>query len=147
MKKNEKLHKNRQQMRCPYCGSPVVFRSADGIYRENSKGAMLYVCSRYPECNAYVRAHPGSNQPMGSLADPELRTLRRRAHYYFDQLHKSGRMSRADAYRWLADKMRTPLKDAHIGNLREYYCKQVIEESRRVLGPQVKEKPERRGAS
>lgn len=147
MKKNKKLHKNRQQMRCPYCGSPVGFRSADGIYRENSKGAMLYVCSRYPECNAYVRAHPGSKQPMGSLADPELRTLRRRAHYYFDQLHKSGRMSRADAYRWLADKIRTPLKDAHIGNLREYYCRQVIEESRRVLGPQVKEKPERRGAS
>ncbi len=84
---------------------------------------------------------------MGSLANHELRTLRRTAHYYFDQLYKSGRMTRQDAYRWLADKMRTPLSEAHIGQFGEYYCKQVIEESRRVLGPQIKEKPERRGAS
>ena len=28
-------------MRCPYCGSPVVYRSADGIYRDNSRGTML----------------------------------------------------------------------------------------------------------
>ena len=142
-----KKHKRKQQMRCPYCGSPVVFRSADGIYKENSSGAMLYVCSRYPECDSYVRAHPGSDAPMGSLANHELRTLRRTAHYYFDQLYKSGRMSREDAYRWLADKMRTPLSEAHIGHCGEYYCKQVIEESRRVLGTRVKEKPERRGAS
>ena len=38
-----------KQMRCPYCGSPVVFRSADGIYRENKEQTMLYVCSGYPE--------------------------------------------------------------------------------------------------
>ena len=47
-------------MRCPYCGAPVVYRSADGIYQNNKNGAMLYVCSRYPECDAYVqigRAH------------------------------------------------------------------------------------------
>ncbi|MFR1477593.1 MAG: zinc-finger-containing protein [Hydrogeniiclostridium mannosilyticum] len=24
-------------MRCPYCGSPVIYRSADGIYHDNSK--------------------------------------------------------------------------------------------------------------
>ena len=63
-----KVTKNKtQRMRCPYCGSPVVLRSADGIYRENSQGAMLYVCSRYPECDAYVKVHPGTNIPMGSL--------------------------------------------------------------------------------
>ena len=147
MKKNKKVHTRKQQMRCPYCGSPVVFRSADGIYRENSNGTMLYVCSRYPECDSYVRAHPGSRQPMGSLANHELRTLRRTAHYYFDQLYKSGRMTRQDAYRWLADKIRTPLAEAHIGWLGEYYCKQVIEESRRILNPKTRPKRERRGAS
>ena len=33
-------------MRCPYCGSPVVLRSADGIYKENHANTKLYVCSR-----------------------------------------------------------------------------------------------------
>ena len=39
MNKNKKKRKgfNGNQMRCPYCGSPVVYRSADGIYRENKK--------------------------------------------------------------------------------------------------------------
>ena len=30
-------------MRCPYCGSPVIYRSADGIYHDNSKKQ----CSMY----------------------------------------------------------------------------------------------------
>lgn len=120
-------------MRCPYCGSPVIFRSADGIYHDNSKGMMLYVCSHYPQCDAYVRVHPGTNIPMGSLANHELRTLRRTAHKYFDQLHKSGYMSKQDAYQWLANLLCAPLSKAHIGYLGEYYCQQVIEESRRLL--------------
>jgi len=56
-------------MRCPYCGSPVVLRSADGIYKENHANTKLYVCSRYPACDAYVRVHEGTNKPVGSLAD------------------------------------------------------------------------------
>ncbi len=127
----KKLRKS--AMRCPYCGSPVIYRSADGIYRNNDKNAMLYVCSRYPECDAYVRVHPGTSIPMGSLADQKLRTLRRTAHRAFDRLYQSGRMSRQDAYRWLADLMCVPLSQAHIGYLGEYYCRQVIQKSRELL--------------
>ena len=105
MKNKKKKRKGFQagSMRCPYCGSPVIFRSADGIYHDNSKGMMLYVCSHYPQCDAYVRVHVGTNIPVGSLANHELRTLRRTAHQYFDQLHQSGYMSKQDAYQWLAD--------------------------------------------
>ena len=79
MKKQKKKRKGFQagSMRCPYCGSPVIYRSADGIYHDNSKKTMLYVCSHYPECDAYVRVHAGTNIPVGSLANHELRTLRR----------------------------------------------------------------------
>lgn len=135
MNKNKKKRKgfNASGMRCPYCGSTVVYRSADGIYRDNSKGAMLYVCTNYPECDAYVRVHAGTNIPVGSLANHELRTLRRTAHHYFDQLHQSGYMSKQDAYQWLADIISAPLSEAHIGHLGEYYCKRVIEESRKIL--------------
>lgn len=99
-KKKKRKGFDRGGMRCPYCGSPVVYRSADGIYRDNSKGTMLYVCSRYPECDSYVRAHTGTNIPVGSMANHELRTLRRTAHHYFDQLYESGYMSKQDAYQW-----------------------------------------------
>lgn len=132
---NKKKRKgfNVSQMRCPYCGSPVVYRSADGIYHENKKGTMLYVCSRYPECDAYVRVHVGTKIPVGSLANREFRTLRRTAHHYFDQLYESGYMSKQEAYQWLADAVMAPLSEAHIGHLGEYYCKQVITESKKVL--------------
>ena len=99
MSKHKNPKNKSQRMRCPYCGSPVVLRSADGNY----------------------------------LANHELRTLRRTAHYYFDQLYKTGRMTRQESYRWLVDKICVPLKDAHIGHLGEYYCKLVIQDSRRLL--------------
>ena len=138
MKNKKKKRKgfNASSMRCPYCGSSVIFRSADGIYHDNSKGIMLYVCSHYPQCDAYVRVHAGTNIPVGSLANHELRTLRRTAHQYFDKLHQSGYMSKQDAYQWLADLICAPLSQAHIGYLGEYYCKQVIEESRKLLNRQ-----------
>ena len=42
-------------------------------------------------------------------------------------------MSKQEAYQWLADLIMAPLSEAHIGHLGEYYCKQVIEESRKLL--------------
>lgn len=119
--------------RCPYCGSSVVFRSADGIYQDNSRGMMLYVCSHYPQCDAYVRTHAGTKIPVGSMANHELRSLRKTAHHYFDQLHKSGFMTKDDAYFWLASIIDAPMSQAHIGYLSEYYCKQVIEKSKEYL--------------
>ncbi|MCL2343141.1 MAG: DUF3268 family zinc-finger domain-containing protein [Firmicutes bacterium] len=118
---------------CPYCGSPVVLRSADGIYKENNASTMLYVCSRYPVCDAYVRVIPGTKTPIGSLANGRLRALRRAAHQYFDRLYLTGIMSRNESYEWLAAMLQAPLSQAHIGYLGEYYCNQVIEESKRML--------------
>jgi len=119
--------------RCPYCGSHSVLRSADGIYRNNDKNTMLYVCSKYPACDSYVRVHPGTKIPMGTMADRQLRALRNEAHRNFDQLHKKGLMSKEDAYLWLASILAAPLGQAHIGYLGEYYCRQVIEASKQQL--------------
>lgn len=131
--KKRKGRTNYSSMRCPYCGASVVYRSSDGIYKNKRERTMLYVCSRYPQCDSYVRVHTGTNIPVGSLANPELRTLRRKAHFYFDRLHKYGLMSKDEAYRWLADLTCTPSAEAHIGMLGEYYCKLVIEESKKLL--------------
>ena len=66
--------------KCPCCGSPVVLRSADGIYKSNPHHVQLYVCSKYPVCDAYVRVIPGTTIPLGTMADKQLRYLRKRAH-------------------------------------------------------------------
>lgn len=130
--KNKGKGINYSTMRCPYCGSSVIYRSADGIYKNNNNGVMLYVCSKFPECDAYVSAHKGTRVPMGVMADGRLRKLRIDAHRAFDKLHESGLMDRRDAYRWLAHVTQTPMNKAHIANLGEYYCKIVIDESRRL---------------
>jgi len=118
---------------CPYCGSPAILRSADGIYKNNSAGAMLYVCSKYPACDSYVRVIPGTKTPAGSLANTALRALRIETHRYFDLLFQTGIMSRNEAYEWLACMLQMPLSQTHIGNLGEYYCRRVIEETKRLI--------------
>ena len=135
MKKSKKKRKGLDggSIRCPYCGSHTILRSADGIYQDNSRGTMLYVCANYPECDSYVRTHTGTKIPVGSLANHELRSLRNTAHHYFDQLYKTGYMPKQDAYLWLASIIDAPLSQAHIGYLSEYYCKIVIEECKKYL--------------
>ena len=125
--------KKNKIVRCPYCGSPAYLRSADGIYKNNRAGAKLYVCSKYPACDSYVRVIPGTKIPAGSLANKALRALRIEAHRYFDLLFQTGIMNRNEAYEWLACMLQMPLSQAHIGYLGEYYCNRVIEETKRLL--------------
>lgn len=132
MKKKKKAV-NYSTMKCPYCGGSVSFRSADGIYKDNSRGTMLYVCKNYPVCDAYVRVKPGTREPIGLMADGKLRALRNTAHHYFDKLHTTGIMTKDEAYRWLAFTISAPQSQAHIGYLGEYYCQRVIDESKRML--------------
>jgi len=118
---------------CPKCGATIVLRSAEGIYKENKNNTMLYICSNYPHCDMYVRTHPGTTKPVGTLADARLRKLRREAHFYFNQLYESGAMTDDDAYTLLMNIVQAPRSKAHIGYLGEYYCQQVIERSQGIL--------------
>ena len=42
-------------------------------------------------------------------------------------------MTKDAAYQWLSDLLCTPPSEAHIGYLGEYYCKKVIDESKKLL--------------
>ncbi len=119
---------NGSQLRCP-CGCQAVLRPLDEV----RPGAMAYVCIRYPRCNSYVMAKPDNLEPMGTLAGPELRRLRREAHIHFNRIYESGLMTKRDAYKWLANAVQAPMSHAHIGHLGEYYCKVVIQESEKLL--------------
>lgn len=119
---------NANQLRCP-CGCQAVLRPFD----EMKPGAMAYVCIRYPLCDSYVMAKPDSLEPMGTLAGPELRRMRRAAHISFNRIYETGLMTKRDAYKWLSDIVQAPMEHAHIGHLGEYYCKVVIQESEKLL--------------
>lgn len=119
-------------LRC-HCGCHAVLRPAEEVCKPPFPGAMAYVCSNYPKCDSFVIADPVTKQPRGSLADRELRRLRFFAHNQFDQLHKSGRMTRKEAYRWLAYITQSPVGHAHIGHMGTYYCQVIIRESKKLL--------------
>lgn len=82
---------------------------------------MTYWCR---ECDALVGTHHNNpNSPLGTMANKELRMWRRKAHAVFDQLWKSGKMTRDNAYLLLKEKFN---KKVHIGESDIEMCKKVI---------------------
>ena len=132
--------RRKKPMRCPYCGAPVVYRSADGIYQNNKNGAMLYVCSRYPECGRLCAGAAGDDYPPGDAGQWGPACLRRETHQYFDKLYTSGWMTKQEAYRWLANFLQAPQSQAHIGYLGEYTCRQVLRACKEMLGEREERK-------
>ena len=63
-----------------------------------SSVAMLYASSHYPECDAYVRVHTGTNIPVGTMAARKLRQLRNEAHKHFSKLIRDDYMTKQEAY-------------------------------------------------
>jgi len=122
--------KKKNTIRCPYCGANAKLHPASVVYGEMTldNHAYVYVCDRYPACDAYVGAHKESKLPMGTLANGDLRSKRIRAHHAFDQLWKSGRMTKKEAYRWLQMQFGLPREQAHIAMFGEYMCERVIRE-------------------
>jgi hypothetical protein len=55
-------------------------------------------------------------------------------------------MTKKDAYGWLAFKLQTPMSQAHIGYLSEYYCNLIMEECSQLFKKhrwKLKIRPER----
>lgn len=94
---------------CPYCGKPAMLVDSIVIYKKRSYGNAYL----YKACNAYVGCHPGTDKPLGRLADAELRKWKERAHNAFDILWKKRIFFRNDAYKWLAEELNIPLHLCH----------------------------------
>lgn len=107
---------------CPYCGETAEFVSSAEVYGGRDYG-YIYLCR---PCDAYVGCHGNSTEPLGTLANAELRGWRNRAHAAFDAAWKTGGMQRTDAYIWLADQLEMPDETCHIGMFDTATCKRVI---------------------
>lgn len=119
---------------CPYCNADSELVYGDVIYphRHDLHHKPFYLC--HP-CDAYVGCHPGTEDPLGRLADPELRKAKQRAHAAFDPLWKATaerqnttrNKARRAGYRWLAEQLGIHIDDCHIGMMDVAMCDRVVE--------------------
>ena len=111
--------------RCPFCRSSVSLIDSATIYGLNY--GFIYLCDRFPHCDARVGCHPGTITALGTLANQELRRWRSLAHRHFDPLWQSGVFSsRQIAYKWLSKAMKLPLEKTHIAMFNIRQCKRAI---------------------
>ncbi len=110
---------------CPYCGKRADLVPGSSIYphRQDLVDKKFYLCS---DCSSWVGCHPGTIKPLGTLADAETRSARSRAHSCFDPLWKQGKMSRKEAYAWLANELQIANHDCHISWFEADTCNKVI---------------------
>ena len=114
---------------CRYCGGVIRLVPAESVYGESAAklgmmGEKLYQCQN---CSARVGCHKGTARPLGNVANEVLRLKRMEAHRVFDAFWKARHMSRTQAYKWLSQQMRIPVKQTHIGGFEMDQCQQVID--------------------
>lgn len=123
------------QVRCPYCHNPAKLVGGDVIYphRPDLFAKKFWQCL---PCDAYVGTHKGSkdHQPLGRLANAELRAAKQRAHAAFDPIWKSGAMSRSEAYGALARLLGIEKKRCHIGWFDVERCSKVVDVVKEIRG-------------
>jgi len=126
---------------CPYCGSEVELVGATAVYphRPELAGRHVWRCTA---CDAHVGCHAAGTRvhgrdgvetvsdgtvAMGRLANKELRAARIETHRLFDALWQPlARMSRSEAYAWMARTLRLPPESAHIAGLDFDECVQLM---------------------
>jgi len=114
-------------VRCPYCLILSKFVNSKVIY--GFSYGMIYYCK---SCDAYVGVHKGTNRPLGTLANSELRNWRKKAHkcfdkFWFDYLPEYMRyLYRSRCYSWLSKKMNVPYEQCHIAMFDVDQCKKVV---------------------
>src|SRR5690349_21187875 len=111
---------------CPYCNADAELVSGDVIYPRwpHFHLQRFWLCR---PCWAYVGCHKGGNKPLGRLANAELRALKQEVHAVFDPLWRSGRKSRRQAYKELAEALGIDRDQCHVGFFDVDTCRRAIE--------------------
>ena len=117
---------------CPYCGKPSEAADGTRIYphRPDLADKLFFICA---PCGAWVGTHRSTGQPLGRLANAELRRLKQSVHAVFDPLWEAKirrdnctkKKARGAAYMWLADQMGIPREDCHIAMFNEDQCRKA----------------------
>ena len=125
---------------CNYCGEFSIQVDGAKIYphRSDLNNLTFWYCDNGHD-SAYVGCHKGTTNPLGRLADADLRKAKSLAHQAFDTLWKNGYFeSRKSAYKWLSMKMGIPASETHIGMFDESQCDEVIGHCDKFLFPSTR---------
>lgn len=118
---------------CDYCGRETRRVTGADVYRNRPglRDKIIYQCE---PCGAWVGCHPGTDRPLGRLANAELRQAKMAAHAAFDPIWKaragkdqSAKKARGAAYGWLAVALGIKRDDCHIGMMDVATCRRVVE--------------------
>ncbi|AMO55667.1 hypothetical protein GZ77_08945 [Endozoicomonas montiporae] len=117
---------------CNCCGGSVEIVRNSEIYNGRSFGQWpwVYLCR---SCGAYVGMHPLTDIPLGTLANRETRIARKRSKAPFELLHKTGKMTRSEAYRRLAEKLGIEKGQCHFGWFDVAMCERAEVAVREIL--------------
>jgi hypothetical protein len=117
---------------CPYCDNAAELVTGAEIYPHRPDLAALRFWRCAP-CDAYVGCHKKNKkygqdgtQPLGRLANAELRRAKSRVHRIFDPIWKNGSMTRREAYTWLAGRLNIPVEQCHVGMFDVPMCDRAI---------------------
>lgn len=146
------------EVTCPYCNAAA--RLADSYEVYGRSYGPIWICSNYPECDAYVGCHKGTNVPLGRLADRALRAYKKAAHARFDPLWREApriyqlsgdkqerakaqrvirQRARARTYAWLANQLGITPDECHIGMFDCDTCQRVIDICKTADPKQIRE--------
>lgn len=117
-------------LRCPYCNYEADLVDSKKVYGKSF--GLIYLCRNYPECDAFVGVHQGTQNPLGTMANSTLRRLRILCHELFDAKWKNeskenGKAKRIELYKNLAKIMNITGKKAHFGNFDEAQCRKFLQ--------------------
>lgn len=106
---------------CDKCGGEVIVSHHKEVYgRVYSDWPWMYRC---PACDSSVGMHPFTSIPLGTLANRELRDLRKSCKYPFERIWQSGEMTRSEAYEALAKHLGISVESCHFGWFDQHQCR------------------------
>ena len=116
---------DRAAVKCGYCHRDAKRVGAEKIYphRPDLRGKWFWECE---PCGAYVGCHPATTNPLGRLANAELRKAKQSVHRVLDPLWKSGKMKRSAAYAMLAKGLNISPQNCHVGMFDVHTCQAAV---------------------
>ena len=119
-------------MSCPYCSEEALWVENKEVYGRNyGKSYMIWLCK---PCDAYVGCHNNTKEPLGTLANKELREWRKKAHEAIDDYWKSEIYTRKEVYQKLKEHFGNEI---HIGEADMALCKDLATGADHILEGEI----------
>lgn len=116
--------------RCPYCFGYTEFIDSKEVYQESH--GFIFICRR---CESWCTTLPNSDQCAGSLANKELRQLRRKTQELLQPLIErkvrygyERRKVQIKVREWISKILNRPLEESHIAMMDIPECNKMIAE-------------------